>query len=72
MKVTAACYLPLEVLSRREVTPEGTQERTPGKLVIVNLQRTPFDRYAAIRIFAKCDEVIEMLAKELELEVSAA
>jgi hypothetical protein len=36
-----------------------------GKLVIINLQKTPLDSLASIRIFAKCDDVSRMLMEEL-------
>ena len=39
----------------------------PGKIVIINLQRTHLDRYASIRIFARCDTVFEALLRELDL-----
>ena len=39
-----------------------------GGLVIVNLQRTPYDDGCALRLFAKIDRVMEMLAAELAIE----
>lgn len=36
-----------------------------GKLVIVNLQKTPLDKYAFLRINALCDDVMKRLAKTL-------
>jgi NAD-dependent SIR2 family protein deacetylase len=41
-----------------------------GGLVIVNLQRTQFDALCNLRIFAKLDVVLEMLAVELGVEPS--
>lgn len=38
-----------------------------GKLVIINLQTTPLDPYAALLIHAKIDDVFEMLMKELNI-----
>ena len=38
-----------------------------GKLVIVNLQKTPLDKNASIVIHAKIDEVMEMLMDELSI-----
>jgi NAD+-dependent protein deacetylase sirtuin 6 len=38
-----------------------------GKLVIINLQKTPYDSLASIRIFAKCDDVMRMLMEELTI-----
>jgi NAD+-dependent protein deacetylase sirtuin 6 len=38
-----------------------------GKLVIINLQKTPFDSLASIRIFAKTDDVMRMLMEELHI-----
>jgi NAD-dependent SIR2 family protein deacetylase len=40
-----------------------------GKLVIVNLQKTPLDSRAAIKINAMCDTVIQMLMAKLGLEI---
>merc|ERR1719300_1965136 len=40
-----------------------------GRLVIVNLQKTPLDHVASIRIFAKIDDVMVPLMKELGLEI---
>jgi len=36
-------------------------------LVIVNLQETQLDKYSTLRIFAELDEVMELLAQELQL-----
>jgi len=36
-------------------------------LVIVNLQQTPYDHLTSLRIFAKIDTVMELLAEELEI-----
>ena len=38
-------------------------------LVLINLQRTPYDEMSALRIYAKVDVVMEMLMAELGLEV---
>jgi len=40
--------------------------------VIVSLQQTQYDSISSLRIFAKIDQVMEMLAKELELAVPEA
>jgi len=40
-----------------------------GQMVIVNLQKTPFDNKAALIIHAKTDMVMEMLMKELGLDI---
>jgi hypothetical protein len=40
-----------------------------GKLVIVNLQKTPLDKHAALVIHAKCDDMMKILMKKLDLEV---
>lgn len=46
-----------------------TVRENGGKLVIVNLQSTPLDKLASIKIHAKCDEVMQMLMAELEIFV---
>jgi NAD-dependent SIR2 family protein deacetylase len=40
-----------------------------GKLIIVNLQKTPLDQYAYMRINAFCDDVMKRLALRLDLKV---
>ena len=47
----------------------ATRRNNPGDLVIVNLQRTPLDQVASLRIFAKCDDVTRLLAKKLSLDI---
>eukprot|EP01084_Bolivina_argentea_P191571 329069_1 len=39
------------------------------KLCIVNLQKTPLDDLCAVRIYAKCDNVMQLLMKQLELQI---
>ncbi len=41
------------------------------ELVIVNLQRTPLDKYSTLRFHTECDEMMQMLAAELGLAVPA-
>eukprot|EP00736_Rhodelphis_marinus_P014409 Rmarinus@m.27648 len=53
LRVTPAADLPAMVAERRK------------DLVIVNLQKTPLDKYASLRIFAKSDDVFEMLMAKL-------
>eukprot|EP01083_Nonionella_stella_P039427 107213_1 len=53
MRVAPACSLPLQ-----------------GKtFVLLNLQKTPCDKYANLRIWGKCDEVMKMVMDELKLNV---
>lgn len=52
LSVQTACDLPEECLPPRSEKPKG------GRLVIVNLQRTPKDSLAALQIFAPCDDAI--------------
>lgn len=40
-----------------------------GRLVICNLQKTPLDRHAALRIHAKTDDLMKAVMAELDLEV---
>lgn len=40
-----------------------------GKLVIVNLQKTPLDQYAYIRVNAMCDDFMKLLMAELNMKV---
>jgi len=59
MRVRPACDLPIL----------GRQTSKSHKLVIVNLQETPYDNKCAIRIFARVDNVLELLMKHLELDI---
>ncbi len=40
-----------------------------GKMVIINLQKTPKDKHASLRIFGECDPVMTMLMQELGIEI---
>lgn len=51
------------------VAPANDLPRIARDIVIVNLQRTPLDSQCSIRIFAKIDELMELLMKKLELEI---
>jgi hypothetical protein len=55
-------------------TAERAAKRLPGQLgsVIVGLQRTVHDERATLRIFSRCDDVFELLAETLALEVAPA
>ncbi|XP_024369668.1 NAD-dependent protein deacetylase SRT1 isoform X1 [Physcomitrium patens] len=55
LKVGPACDMPAQV------------GKNGGKLVIVNLQHTPFDGRASLVIHARCDDVLRLLAEELDL-----
>ncbi len=48
LTVTPAAHIPKEVGKK-------------GKLIIVNLQKTPLDEHAFFRINAMCDEVMKRL-----------
>lgn len=56
-----------------KVTPAADMPRNVGEkgknLVIVNLQNTPLDGYACMRINAKIDDVMVPLMKELGLDI---
>lgn len=56
LTVTPAAHIPKEVSKK-------------GKLIIVNLQTTPLDKYAYLRINGLCDDVMRRLASKLELKV---
>jgi hypothetical protein len=45
------------------------KKETSGKLCIVNIQETPLDEYADIRINYFCDEVFELLAKRMRVVI---
>jgi hypothetical protein len=56
LTVTPAAHIPKEVSKK-------------GKLIIINLQATPLDKYAYLRINGLCDDVMRRLAAKLELKV---
>lgn len=60
MRVFPSCDLPLEGRRRH-----GKKH----KLVLVNLQKTPYDDECALRIFAKVDDVCSALMAELKLDI---
>jgi len=43
--------------------------KSGGSLVIVNLQKTPLDDKASLRIFAKCDDVMKLVMKKLGYQI---
>ena len=46
------------------VTPAADIPKTVaqvGKLIIVNLQKTPLDKYAYLRVNAMCDDFMKLL-----------
>jgi len=59
MRVAPACNLPEKSYKNK------------GHLVICNLQKTPYDKYAALVIHAKTDTVMQLLFKELGYEIPA-
>lgn len=54
LRVTPAADIPCETV------------RKGGKLVIINLQKTPLDEHSSLNIYAKIDEVFECLMKHLK------
>jgi NAD-dependent SIR2 family protein deacetylase len=68
LTVTPAADLPEEVGDRwAEDIQNG--KNTNNHLVIVNLQKTPLDDVCSLRIFAKIDDVMVPLMKELGLHI---
>ena len=57
LRVTPACDIP------KDMTMLG------GKMVICNLQKTVLDSYATLCIHAKCDDMIELLMKKLNMAI---
>jgi len=58
MRVSPACNMP-----RKAVT------QNKGKLVLVNLQKTPFEDHYWLHIYSKIDDVMKVVAQELNLSV---
>jgi len=62
LTVTPAADLP-------EIVGTQAGNVSDSKLCIVNLQKTPLDDVSCLRVFSKCDEFIELVMKELKLEI---
>ena len=56
LTVTPAAHVPRDLSKKR-------------KLVIINLQSTPYDKIAHLRINGMCEDVMKRLAKKMELKV---
>ena len=58
--------------SSLRVTPAANIPQIVGKkndLVIVNIQKTPLDKHASLRIYSMCDQFMELVMKKLEFEI---
>ncbi|KAL6075248.1 NAD-dependent protein deacetylase sirtuin-7 [Balamuthia mandrillaris] len=69
-----SCDLALVLGTSLRVSPacnlvEHSYKKEGGKLVIVNLQKTPYDKYASMVIRGRTDEVMRIVMKELEVPV---
>eukprot|EP01113_Clastostelium_recurvatum_P034464 TRINITY_DN4677_c0_g1_i2.p2 TRINITY_DN4677_c0_g1~~TRINITY_DN4677_c0_g1_i2.p2 ORF type:complete len:158 (+),score=27.36 TRINITY_DN4677_c0_g1_i2:587-1060(+) len=63
LQIRPACNLPARA------TRANGKQTGPGKMVIVNLQKTPQDRHASILIHARCDHVMQMVMHELGIDI---
>jgi len=61
---TSLCGMEADIVAARVAEREGTLG-----LVIINLQKTPYDHLSTIRIFAPCDKVMSLLAKKMNLKI---
>ena len=43
-----------------------------GGLIIINLQRTPYDKFCKLRIYGNLQEVMRLLSKELNLKINTS
>ena len=62
------CILSCTVYPAAKI-PGQIGARGTGDLIIINLQKTPLDELATIRIFNKIDNVIELLSQKLEIQI---
>lgn len=74
LQIEPANLLPLEVLKKSEIQSENTDVYDPNddrlnKLVIINLQRTKFDRHADLIIHHYVDKVMEIICQQLMIQV---
>jgi len=58
LTVKPACHMPAQV-----------PKNPGGRLVIVNLQNTPYDSIATCRVYAKCDDFMKLVMSKLNLDV---
>eukprot|EP01039_Chlorochromonas_danica_P005585 gene5585-6148_t len=63
LRIQPAGNMPLTVLRTSKVRDK------PGKLVIINLQKTHLDKTANLRIHHYCDEVMKRLCQRLEIDL---
>jgi mono-ADP-ribosyltransferase sirtuin 6 len=61
---SSMCGMAADRIATRVAEREGTLG-----LIIINLQKTPHDHLATIRIFAPCDKVMSLLAKKMNLKI---
>ena len=59
LRVTPASDMPLKVV----------RNKIGGKLIIINLQKTPYDKDAKLCIHGKCDDIIKLLMKKLDYKI---
>ncbi|KAH3756431.1 silent information regulator family protein [Pelomyxa schiedti] len=45
--------------------PDKALQKTNGKLIIINLQNTPYDHVASVRVFARTDRFMQYLMSQL-------
>lgn len=70
LTVTPACDYAGWVASSTKKRFYQSGRNYTGKLAIINIQKTPYDRDAAVTIHAFCDQVMRELMSELGLVVS--
>jgi NAD-dependent SIR2 family protein deacetylase len=61
---SSMCGMKADIVATSVAEREGTLG-----LIIVNLQKTPHDHLATVRIFAPCDKVMTLLAKKMNLKI---
>lgn len=62
---SSMCGMEADRIATRVAEREGTLG-----LIIINLQKTPHDHLATIRIFAPCDKAMSLLAKKMNLKIA--
>jgi mono-ADP-ribosyltransferase sirtuin 6 len=61
---SSMCGMEADMVATRVAEREGTLG-----LIIINLQKTPHDHLATIRIFAPCDKAMSLLVKKMNLKI---
>ena len=70
LQIMPSCNLPVRTTRKRRRSKRDLKDlEAPGKLCVVNLQKTTKDKKAALVIHATCDEVMRLVVRHLDLKI---